>query len=321
MRVYRWDLDKTYLETDFDSVRSLVRTALEPAAAKRAVPGARALLRALSRQPGARISILSGSPVQMRAVLAEKLSLDGVRFDELRLKDNLGNLKRGRIRAIKEQFGYKLPALFEGRTGLGGAAREVLFGDDAEVDALVYSVYADAVSGRLDLDSVKRIMRAAGAYPDQVAHAARALDRLGVGDPVRHIFIHLDRGSPTQRFSALGGRVIPVQSWLQAALVLAVDGDLSAAEVVEVARDVVEGAGMGPGALANLAQDIVRRGHVAKDPVVEILGDPAWLAMEGGDRVGRRLAALPPGSAPDPGAPLDIDYVKVLKSWNVRQDK
>jgi len=28
-RIYRWDLDKTYLQTEFDTFRQLVRTALQ----------------------------------------------------------------------------------------------------------------------------------------------------------------------------------------------------------------------------------------------------------------------------------------------------
>ena len=79
MRVYRWDLDKTYLETDFHSISGLVRSATEPAHAKRATPGAAPLLRALAADPRARISIVSGSPEQLRPRLEEKLRLDGVR--------------------------------------------------------------------------------------------------------------------------------------------------------------------------------------------------------------------------------------------------
>ena len=45
--VYRWDLDKTYLRTEFDSIRDLLRTAVEPATRKRTVPGASVLLREL----------------------------------------------------------------------------------------------------------------------------------------------------------------------------------------------------------------------------------------------------------------------------------
>src|SRR5262245_5367322 len=78
---FRWDLDKTYLRTEFDSIVDLAKNAIETAADKQAYPGATALLRAL-RQEGNRICIVSGSPTQMRQVLAAKLALDGVYYDE-----------------------------------------------------------------------------------------------------------------------------------------------------------------------------------------------------------------------------------------------
>ena len=84
MHVYRWDLDRTYLDTDIHSVRGLIRTALESASDKRTLPGAAALMRALTdADPSSRVFILSGSPTQMRDVLREKLTLDGVRFDRV----------------------------------------------------------------------------------------------------------------------------------------------------------------------------------------------------------------------------------------------
>ena len=43
--VYRWDLDKTYLRTDFDTLKDLWRRAIERPADKRTVPGAAPLLR------------------------------------------------------------------------------------------------------------------------------------------------------------------------------------------------------------------------------------------------------------------------------------
>ena len=40
--VYRWDLDKTYLKTEFDTLKQLLRSALEGAEAKVSIPGASA---------------------------------------------------------------------------------------------------------------------------------------------------------------------------------------------------------------------------------------------------------------------------------------
>ncbi|MCI0572963.1 MAG: hypothetical protein L0Y66_19635, partial [Myxococcaceae bacterium] len=114
-RIYRWDLDKTYLRTEFDTLRQLVRTALQKAHEKVSVPGAPALIRELGAHGDSRLCIISGSPRQMRSVLEEKLKLDGIAFDELVLKDNVSNLLRGRFRALRGQVGYKLPALLESR--------------------------------------------------------------------------------------------------------------------------------------------------------------------------------------------------------------
>lgn len=269
--VFRWDLDKTYLATDFGSVRGLVKAALESPQDKVNIPGSGALLRALSLRPTARVVIVSGSPTQMRQVLSEKLRLDGIRYDELHLKDNVGNLKRGRFRAVKGQMGYKLPALLEGRVGVPVGVRETLFGDDAEVDALVYSVFADAVSGRLTPREVARVMRAGGAYDDHIDQARAALDRIERTDAVDRIFINLERGIPPKVFRELGTRVIPIYSWFQAALVLYGAEKLTAAEVAAVTYEVVQAGGYGDLALGNLFQDIVRRGHVPLSKMQELV--------------------------------------------------
>src|SRR5512146_2751574 len=96
-RVFRWDLDKTYLRTEFDRLWDLLRSVVERPSDKRAVPGAPALMRALRAAGGDAhfIAILSGSPRQMRRVLEAKLALDGVVPDEFVLKPNLENLLRG----------------------------------------------------------------------------------------------------------------------------------------------------------------------------------------------------------------------------------
>jgi len=327
VHVYRWDLDKTYLQTDFDSVRGLLRAAREPASAKRNVPGSAALLRALSEDETARVVILSGSPTQMRETLAAKLKLDGVRYHELHLKDNLGNLKRGRLRAIRGQFGYKLPRLLEGRKGLGAAVGETLFGDDAEVDALVYSVFADVVAGRINERELGRIMEAAGSYSDQIAAARTAMDSIGHAEAVRHIFIHLDRRMPPSRFRPLGGRVVPIYSWFQAGLVLHGTGQLSAEGLVTVARKVMAATSW-TGALANHFQDIVRRGHLqlreAQRLVIEleaIAGDDPEIA-EVVSACRRRVGLL--GANPQfipPEPPEKVDYVRLLKSFGRKASK
>ena len=323
MEIYRWDLDKTYLATDFESVRGLWRAAREAPEEKRNVPGSAELLRALSRRPGARVVIVSGSPTQMREVLSEKLRLDGVRFDELLLKDSLRHLKRGRLRAIKGQFGYKLPALLQGRIGLGKGARETLFGDDAEVDAIVYSVFADAVAGRLSSLEVSRIMESAGAYPDHIQSAVDALESIAQTDAVERIFIRLEKGIPPRLFEALGSRVVPVYSWFQAALVLYGAGRIDALTVAEVAQAVHDQGGHGRQELGNHFQDMVRRGHVSMDAMERLFVEVD--SVQGAEGVlnacARRLGWMgaPPPSRADPVGP--VDYLELLELFGSARKK
>ncbi|MCA9580102.1 MAG: hypothetical protein KC668_31955, partial [Myxococcales bacterium] len=164
----------------------------------------------------------------MRSVLAAKLALDGVRYDEFVLKNNLRNIARGRFRALRAQIPYKLPALLESRAGSPPAPHETLFGDDAEADAIIYCLYADLLTGRVPIGDLERILGAARAYPDEIARTLDAARRAAKGPVVGRIVIHLDRRSPTMPFRRYGSRLVPVFNYFQAALVLYADGVLSA---------------------------------------------------------------------------------------------
>src|SRR5580704_17984526 len=99
--IARWDLDKTYLRTEFDTLRDIMRTAFERADEKRTNPGAATLLREMVRA-GIRVHILSGSPEQMRHRLEDKLRLDGIAWHSFTLKPNLQNMLRFRFRAVRD---------------------------------------------------------------------------------------------------------------------------------------------------------------------------------------------------------------------------
>jgi hypothetical protein len=272
VHVYRWDLDRTYLETEIHSVRGLVRAALETASEKKTVPGAAALIRGLQKHdPLARVSVLSGSPTQMRAVLTQKLELDGVRVDSLTLKDNLGNLKRGRLRAVRGQIGFKLPHLLEERLMELPDTEETLFGDDSEADALIYSAYANLLAGRLELERLLDILRAGESYPDAIERAEKAARQLLSlrGDVVKDIFIRIDRGVPVSAYRLLGSKVTAVFSWFQAALVLWQRGRLPPAAVAAV------GEGSAVHALPAWLIDAARRRLVEREQLETLLAsDP-----------------------------------------------
>jgi hypothetical protein len=264
--IARWDLDKTYLRTEFDTLRDMVRTALERPDQKRTNPGASTLIREMVRS-GIRVHILSGSPEQMRRRLEDKLRLDGVTWESFTLKPNLQNLLRLRFRALRDQLGYKLPALLRARarlseTGDGAQAHETLFGDDAEADAYVYSLYADVVSGRVSEEVLLSVLHRGRVYADVVAEAMDAARSVEHADLVERILIHLERQTPPDDFRAYGPRVVPFYNYLQAAFVLHEDARLGADAVLRVAVELVTEHRFDGDALARSYLDLARRGHL-----------------------------------------------------------
>jgi hypothetical protein len=329
--IARWDLDKTYLRTEFDSLRDMVRTAFERPDQKRTNPGASTLLREMVRA-GIRVHILSGSPEQMRRRLEDKLRLDGITWDTFTLKPNLQNLLRFRFRAVRDQLGYKLPALLRARalvldTGEPAAvSHETLFGDDAEADAYVYSLYADIVAGRVTEDVLLEVLRRGRVYEDVVAAALDAARIVAHADVVERILIHLERQTPPDDFRAYGSRVVPFYNYLQAAFVLHEDARLGADAVLRVALELVTEHRFDGDALARSYLDLARRGHlrgVAVEPYDLALG--AWLSqgLPASEELRTMVDRLPAMAARaragrrDEEQPLP-DYVALVRAHNPR---
>jgi len=323
--VFRWDLDKTYLQTEFDKVADLIRTALQKPEEKRNVPGAVALLRALLREPldGSRRAVyfISGSPRQMRKTLERKLELDGIHPDAFVLKPNLQNLLLFRFKAIRGQVGYKLRALLEHQAPGSAAAPETLFGDDAEQDAFIYSIYGEIVSGRLPLEKLEELLEVGNVYEgnrDVILEAARDIPKV---ERVQRVFIILDRKTPPARFRPYMPRLVPVYNYFQAALVLFQDGLLDRDDIVDISLDMIERDDYNPFALTNSMQDIIRRGHLRYETAQEIgqlaqvddreLGEVADRFLQ---EVANRVEAMR-GVEIVPAAPPEqaIDWVALLR--------
>jgi hypothetical protein len=324
--VFRWDLDKTYLRTEFDSIKDLVGAAFEEATDKQAYPGAAALLRSLRQTSDHRICIVSGSPSQMRKVLTTKLALDGIEFDEFVLKNNLHNLLRLRFRALRSQVPFKLPALLESRVGIIGSAKETLFGDDSEADGVIYALYADILAGHVDGHELKRALEAARAYPDQIERTMALADHVrGSGDCVQRILIHLDKRSPTARFKHFGQRLIPIFNYLQAALIMYQDELIDCGQLLFVIDEMLASSEYEVDSLANSMQDLLRRGRFAKETAQALAADLVTAAEgasspERGETIEKvaeafaeRVSELGEGACLDwPDENPELDYVELI---------
>jgi hypothetical protein len=263
--IARWDLDKTYLRTEFDTMRDLVRTAFERADQKRTNPGASTLLREMQRH-GVSIHILSGSPEQMRKRLEDKLRLDGIEWDSFVLKPNLKNMLKLRFRAVRDQLGYKLPALLDARVnGLApdfDDAHETLFGDDAEADAFVYSLYADVLSDRVSISALEEICKRGRMYEDVFELTLETARRASRSNIVERILIHLEKQTPPEDFAVYGTRVVPFYNYLQAAFVVHEDTRVSGEGVLRVAAEMVNEHRFEADQLVRSYRELLRRGHL-----------------------------------------------------------
>jgi hypothetical protein len=321
--IFRWDLDKTYLRTEFDTIRDLIKTALQTPEEKVNVPGSVALLRELTRERESSrvlVTFISGSPSQMRATLEKKFELDGIKPDAFVLKPTLQNILKGRFKAVRGQVGYKLDSLLRIR-GMSPPAPETMFGDDAEQDAFIYSLYADLAAGRIDRETLIDILEEAEVYEPTIESILGGFDDMHVEDTVQRIFIHLDRRSPPGRFWVFGPRVIPIANYFQASLVLYDDGVLDVEGVLRVAAGMIENDDYGMLDLANSLQDLTRRRHVPVDALDRFIGEvdtfEGTMPLPAGfvQRLMSRVRALSPLSqSPDRGWEGPVDYLEVLRA-------
>ncbi len=332
--IARWDLDKTYLRTEFDTLRDLVRTALERPDEKRTNPGASTLLREMVRA-GMSVHILSGSPEQMRKRLEDKLRLDGIAWDTFTLKPNLNNILRLRFRAVRDQLGYKLPALLRARAALSlpnedaksATPRESLFGDDAEADAYVYSLYADVVAGRVDARTLLEVCQRGRVYEDVAEELVAFSTRIERTEAVERIFIHLERQTPPSDFRIYGPRLVPFYNYLQSAFVLFEDARISAEAVLRVAVELVVMHRFDGDALARSYLDLAKRGHLRGERIEDLkTALAAWMEREPvpkSKELGEMIERLPPyaelargSGTPDITTP---DYLGIVGKHNPRR--
>lgn len=331
--VTRWDLDKTYLRTEFDSLRDLVRTALESPEDKRTNPGALTLLRELSAAR-ADIHILSGSPEQMRGRLEKKLRLDGIRWESFNLKPNLQNMLRLRFRAVRDQLGYKFPALLRSRRSDQvkhgtSPVREVLLGDDAEADAFVYSLYADTIRGMLSRPLLREVLSRGRMYSDVLEETLSLFDDLASQtDLVDTIYIHLESQTPPDRFQMYGSRVVPFYNYMQVAYKMHERGDLSSSAVFRVGCEFIEKHRFDGETLGRSYADLARRGHLNGTGVKSLVSAfEDWRKDEGAGLRGVEMArAVERIAANENTAKTNfvasvpaIDYLALVRNHNPRK--
>ena len=279
--VCTFDLDKTYLDTRFESLRKLVRIPFEKAEHKKNIPGVAAVVRELRRghgdsSPPVPIYFISGSPEGMHKVISEKLKLDGVGFDGILFKNWRSAVKKFQFKKIIDKIGFKLAALIYARSVFPLKAQELLFGDDSEYDATIYALYADIVSGALEDYEVLTILRKWDVAPDEmdlIAHNLRKLKESGFKprDAVQKIFIHLDMRTSAHIHTTLSDKVVPTQNYFQTAVILYKMDAITRPGLFRIISDMIRNYQFGVNEFTSSTEDLLRRGLIDRGEARKLL--------------------------------------------------
>lgn len=332
--VQRWDLDKTYLATDTESLRSLLRIPFERAQDKKALPGVASLIKELRRSASARgrstsVNFVTASPPQIGRAIREKLLIDGIEIDEIRFKNQIQHLVRGNFDALREHVGFKLSELLASARAGRRAGVEFLFGDDWESDPLIYSLYADALERRLDWPRLAGLLDGAGVQEGAYRNAIReALAAPGPERSVRAICILRARPRRAAEFEPFGPRLYWFDNYLECAFILHALGDLEARSIAEVA--VSSGADEDAVAAAfeavctrwtRLTREhlsVARRELVESGVMAPVRAGSLWKRLRTRWRVSQGL----PPMKPEPLAEMpDYDFLVTAWSHRARREK
>ena len=308
-----------------------MRIPFEAGSDKEHLPGVPELIQGLRRVAeenglAPHVFFLSASPPQIGGAIREKLELDGIVYDGITFKDQLGHLIRGRWGRLREQVGYKLVELLEARARGPAARREFLFGDDWESDPLIYSLYADILGGRIDAATLERVISKVDVGRERQERVLELADELSGAAPhaVERIFINLERRTPPSQFRRFGVRLVPTFNAAQTAAVLVDVGCLDLHGFLAVAGATIESDPRRGSRLRNSIDDLTRRGHLGlalRDRLVRRLAKTGLMTLSADEKALRnrlraalaRVRSRRRETSTGPGA----DWDGLLRKWSV----
>ena len=325
--VYVWDLDKTYLETSWHTLGDLLRTTFEKSFQKRNVPGTATLMFCVKEHWWAMkgeelfpLYFVTASPPQLEGRIKEKLEIDEIIPEGMFFKDNLKNIWPTRWSLLNQQVGYKIQALMQLRSQIPGEISQILWGDDSETDAVIYSIYSDICSRRCTGEALIKLLKHFGVVKRQVDRILDLQEQSLKHDPVEKIYINLAVDTDPEYYLKFGRRVLPTYNSFQNSLDLFQDGRLQANHVLRVAKDLQVNYGFTCDELQGSLDDLVRRPLLAQETLERILPSlqeaqvispdykpsiqPGRVKSQVGDRIFRVEGDM------EPWIPEQVDYLR-----------
>ena len=264
--VFVSDIDKTYLATQIDSMAGLLRAAFETPERKRNVPGFSTVLRALRRGAGEKpqknpLFFVSASPPQIAGKILSKMEIDGVEHDGIIFKNQMVYVRRANFKKLREQIGYKLAAFLSLWLELPQNSKLVLFGDDSESDAVVFSLVAEVLAKHIGGLDLVELLKGLGVFREEALRVAWLARRVKTPVfPVHAAFINLDTGSQPSYYARFGSFVQPSENSLQIALALFEHGLIRELAVKSIGRELFMKYDFGPKELLESLEVASQRG-------------------------------------------------------------
>ncbi len=277
--VFICDIDRTYLYTRFSSLKGLSRIPIEFAIDKMDIEGMASLLKEVRRGPE-RMSrhtplyFISASPAQLRPVIERKMMLDGLEFDGTIFKDWWGVLTSLRPKRFKEQLGFKMTGLMLLHQQLPGGSRELLMGDDLESDALAFTLFADAVAGRVDPELLNTVLQGHGVAGRDARDICGLVRQFHPSEGVQRAFIRMERHEDAEHFIDFYPHLHACRDALQVAVSLWGVEAISADGVARVAAELRR-RGCAMELLDERLRECARRGLIPWDSAATLREDLA----------------------------------------------
>lgn len=184
------DIDKTYIETRFETPMAMLKIAFENAEEKVTVTGAPIALLAARwgnfysgetfAEPNS-LHFLSASPPQLRRVIRSRLAIDGLDWTSDTFKNQAYNIKSRKLKFLKQHVAYKTAMILKQMSRAPKGARFILIGDNAELDAFIYLGVQLFVEKKLSLKAYREYL-SFGGVSDEVLPTLEPYLNLPSGD-------------------------------------------------------------------------------------------------------------------------------------------
>ncbi|MCX6119591.1 MAG: hypothetical protein NT027_18800 [Proteobacteria bacterium] len=245
------DLDKTYVETEFESWVKMARIPFERPHEKITVPGASEVLQCLrwslsdngsattgtSIAPRSGLHFVSSSPPQLRSALEGKLMLDNLDWTSDTFKNQTYNLRMARIDLLRHHIAYKTKAILDVMGKAPDGTSFWMIGDNAEYDPFVYESIRLFLNGSMNINDLGEWMAGAKVERRVVAQVLAGHEILpSRGLKVKGVLIRKLAGYPVVQIAGLTDGISLFDNWFQIAWIWLHQGLIHAQDLVSLVR-------------------------------------------------------------------------------------